>query len=536
MEGMLAAADQPVRKVTIVGGGTAGWMTAAVLSQWLSKVEIRLIESEEIGTIGVGEATIPHIRNLLALAGVDPLKLISESKATFKLGIQFVDWGAPGESYIHGFGKIGRDMLWLHAHQLWLAAREREPHSIEPFDAYSLCCVASLKNRFAFPDKRNPNSPLGDIDYAYHFDASLVARFLRGESEARGVSRIEGKIVEVVQQPQNGFVEKLRLSDGREVEGDLFVDCSGMRGLLIGDALGVGYEDWNHWLLCNRAQAVPCASVEPLTPYTRSTARKAGWQWRIPLQHRIGNGYVYASELISDEEVAESLLANLDGEALADPRPVRFRPGRRLKSWDKNVIAIGLSSGFLEPLESTSIHLIQTGIHRLLAMFPGTGFSAADIDEYNLQARTECEDVRDFIIAHYKITRRTGDPFWDHVRTMDIPDSLNSRLDLFRSSGRFFKHNAQELFAEESWVQVLLGQGLEMRPDPVTQFVADEELVGFLGDIAEVIEDVAANMPDHGAFVRSLPPSTETAKAAAQPEASPQVSFTLRYERGETTA
>jgi tryptophan halogenase len=308
-----------------------------------------------------------------------------------------------------------------------------------------------------------------------------------------------------------------------------------MRALLIGDALGIGYEDWNQWLLCDRAQAVPCASVEPLTPYTRSTARKAGWQWRIPLQHRIGNGYVYASELISDEQVAETLLANLDGEALADPRPVRFRPGRRLKSWDKNVVAIGLSSGFLEPLESTSIHLIQTGIHRLLAMFPGTGFSAADIDEYNLQARTEYEDVRDFIVAHYKVTRRTGDPFWDHVRTMEVPDTLNDRFELFRSSGRFFKHNAQELFAEESWVQVLLGQGFEMRPDPVTEFVADEELLGFLSDVAEVIEDVASKMPDHGEFVRNLPASTEAAKAAAQPAVPPAVSFTLRYERGETT-
>ena len=275
-------------------------------------------------------------------------------------------------------------------------------------------------------------------------------------------------------------------------------------------------------------------AVEPLTPYTRSTARKAGWQWRIPLQHRIGNGYVYASDLIGDEEVSDALLANLDGDALADPRPVRFRPGRRLKSWEKNVVAIGLSSGFLEPLESTSIHLIQTGIHRLLAMFPGTGFSAADIDEYNLQARTEYEDVRDFIIAHYKVTRRTGDPFWDHVRTMEVPDSLNQRLELFRSSGRFFKHNAQELFAEESWVQVLIGQGFEMRPDPVTEFVADQELVEFLNDLAEVIDDVAVTMPDHGDFVRSLPPSTEAARAAAQPGVVPPVSFTLRYERGET--
>jgi tryptophan halogenase len=532
MEAKLAAAEQPVRKVTIVGGGTAGWMTAAVLSQWLSKVEIKLVESEEIGTIGVGEATIPHIRNFITLAGIDPLKMISESKATFKLGIHFVDWGAPGETYVHGFGKIGRDMLWLHPHQLWVAARERVPDKVKHFDHYSLNCAACHQNKFAYPDPRNPNSPLADMDYAYHFDASLVARYLRSESEARGVTRVEGRIVETVQNPESGHVEKVRLSDGREVDGDLFIDCSGMRALLIGDALGNEYEDWNQWLLCNRAQAVPCASVEPLTPYTRSTARKSGWQWRIPLQHRIGNGYVYASELISDDEVAETLLANLDGEAMADPRPVRFRPGRRLKSWDKNVIAIGLSSGFLEPLESTSIHLIQTAVHRLLAMFPSTGFSQADIEEFNRQARTEYEDVRDFIIAHYKITRRSGDPFWDHVRTMEVPDSLNERFELFRSSGRFFKHNAQELFAEESWVQVLLGQGFEMRPDPVTQFVSDEELSDFLNDIAEVIEDAANRMPDHGAFVRSLPTSTERSEQSVVPKGT----FALRYERGEAVS
>ncbi len=504
----MAGGDQPVRKLCIVGGGTAGWMTAAVLSQWLSQVDVTLVESDEIGIIGVGEATIPHIRNYLALAGIDPLKMISVTKASFKLGIQFVNWGAEGETYIHGFGKIGRDMLWLHPHILWLAARERAPGSVKHFDNYSLNCVACHQNKFAFPDKRNPNSPLADIDYAYHFDASLFARFLRGESEARGVTRVEGRIVEVVQHPESGFVKSVKLTDGREVEADLFVDCSGMRALLIGDSLGVGYEDWNQWLLCDRAQAVPCASVSPVTPYTRSTAKKAGWQWRIPLQHRIGNGYVYSSDLISDEEVAESLVADLDGEKLADPRPVRFRPGRRLKAWEKNVVSIGLSSGFLEPLESTSIHLIQTGIHKLLALFPATGFSAPDIEEYNRQARFEFEDVRDFIIAHYKVTRRTGDPFWDHVRTMDVPDSLTARFELFRSSGRFFKHGAAELFAEESWVQVLLGQGFEAKADPVAQFVPVEEIVGFLDDIAEVVEDVAKDLPDHGAFVASLPHSS----------------------------
>jgi tryptophan halogenase len=515
-------------KVTIVGGGTAGWMTAAVLSRWLSKLDITLIESDDIGTIGVGEATIPHIRNYLALADVDVLEMIAETKATFKLGIQFVDWGAPGESYIHGFGKIGRDMLWLHPHQLWLAARARHPDAVKHFDNYSLNCVACLRDRFAFPNNRVPNSPLADIDYAYQFDASLFGRFLRAKSEERGVKRVEGRIVDVLQNPESGFVERVRLKDGREVDGDLFIDCSGMRALLIGDTLGVGYESWNKWLLCDRAMAVPCEAIEPVTPYTRSTAKKSGWQWRIPLQHRIGNGYVYASDLIDDEVVSELLLKSLDGTAMADPRPVRFAPGRRLKSWDKNVIAIGLSAGFLEPLESTSIHLIQTGIHRLLAMFPGAGFAAADIDEYNLQARTEFEDVRDFIIAHYKITRRTGDPFWDYVREMDVPDSLTARLELFRSSGRFFKHNAQELFAEESWVQVLIGQGLEMRADPVTDFVPDEEIEGFLSDINEVVEDVANSMPDHGEFVRRLPP--HTAAAAASPRAN--VNFALNYERG----
>jgi tryptophan halogenase len=528
LEEWVAGADQPVRIVTIVGGGTAGWMTAAVLSQWLSKVEIRLIESEEIGTIGVGEATIPHISNYLSLAKIDPLQMIAETKATVKLGIEFVDWGAPGEKYILGFGRIGRYMLWLHPHQLWLAAKARDPGSVKHFDRYSINCVACLKNRFGFPDRNSPNSPLADLDFAYHFDASLFARFLRKESEARGVTRIEGRIVKVLTNSENGFVERVRLSDGREVDGDLFVDCSGMRALLIGDALGIGYEDWNQWLLCDRAQAIPSASTDPLTPYVRCTAGKGGWQWRIPLQHRIGNGYVYGSRFLEDQEAGEILLSSLDTEALAEPRLVRFRPGRRERAWDKNVVAIGLSSGFLEPLESTSIHLIQTGIHRLLAMFPGERFAQADIDEFNRQSTYEYEDIRDFIIAHYKVTRRSGDPFWDHVREMDVPATLNDRFELFRSSGRFFKHSALELFAEESWVQVLLGQGFEMRADPVTEFVSTDDLVGFLDDLEEVIEDVADRLPDHGEFVRRLPSSS-----ARQPDsAPPNVSFALTYGRG----
>jgi tryptophan halogenase len=285
------------------------------------------------------------------------------------------------------------------------------------------------------------------------------------------------------------------------IGGELFVDCSGMRALLIGGALGVGYEDWSQWLPCDRAYAVPCTSVSPLTPYTRSTARPAGWQWRIPLQHRIGNGYVYSSKFASDDDAARTLLANLDGTPLADPRQVRFAPGRRMQAWSANVVAIGLSSGFLEPLESTSIHLIQTGILRLVSLFPGRGFNPADIAEYNRQSRFEFEDVRDFIIAHYKVTNRVGEPFWDYVRDMPVPDSLAERIDLFRSSARFFVHGKAELFREESWVQVLIGQGLAARHDPVADLVPEEALAEFMADIAEVIDEVADTMPDHAAFI-----------------------------------
>ena len=495
------APETKIRKITIVGGGTAGWMTAALLSQLFNDggFDIKLIESDEIGTIGVGEATIPAIRNYHALAGLDQVAMIRATQATFKLGIEFVDWRALGHSYIHGFGKIGQDLLWLHPHQFWLkyAARGQTKH----FDHYALNCLAARQNRFCLPDPRNPGSPLADLDYAYHFDASLFARFLRAHAEQRGVTRIEGRIVSAELRPADGHVDQVLLNDGRPVDGELFIDCSGMRALLLGQALGVGYEEWSHWLPCDRALAVPCESVAPLTPYTRSTARAAGWQWRIPLQHRIGNGHVYSSAHISDDEAADVLLANLDGPALADPRPVRFTPGRRDKSWERNVVAIGLSSGFLEPLESTSIHLIQTAILRLVALFPGAGINAADVAEYNRQTSFEFEDVRDFIIAHYKVTEREDTPFWAYVRNMDIPDSLSARLELFRTSARFFGQQKAELFREESWVQVLLGQGLQAQHDPMVDLIPDEQALGFLRDIEEVIADVAQAMPDHAAFI-----------------------------------
>ena len=508
------SSNVPLKTITIVGGGTAGWMTAAMLSKlFLNGYRIRLIESDEIGIIGVGEATIPPIRNFNTLAGIDQIEFIKATQATFKLGIEFVDWGARGRRYIHGFGKIGQDLMWFHPHQLWL--KMAATNEVKHFDHYSLNTLAARRNRFAFPDPRNPASPMADIDFAFHFDAALYARFLRAQCAARNVERIEGKIVDVKLRADDGFVDHVVLADGRTIDGDLFIDCSGMRALLIGDTMGIGYESWAHWLLCDRAMAVPCENAPVLTPYTRSTARDAGWQWRIPLQHRMGNGHVYSSNHLSDDEAALQLVANLDGRPLADPRPLRFAPGKRHRAWEKNVVAIGLSSGFLEPLESTSIHLIQTAILRLVALFPGQAFAQPDIDEYNRQTDAEFCDVRDFIIAHYKVTDREDTEFWRYLKNMEIPDSLHERLELFRASGRFFIHGKAELFREESWVQVLLGQGLNMRYDPMIEILPEAQIAAFLKDIEDVIDDCANAMPEHAAFIRNhcqAPPLQPQAK------------------------
>lgn len=498
--------NPPISDITIVGGGTAGWMTAALISRLFTRgYRIRLIESEQIGIIGVGEATIPAIRTFNQLAGIDEAEMIRETQATFKLGIEFVNWREPGASYIHGFGNVGKDLLWLHTHQFWLKYAPRG--LARAFDAYSINCAAARLNRFAQPDARKPDSPLADIDYAYHFDASLFAAYLRRRAEGLGVERIEGRIVDVALKPENGFVDHVTLDDGRAIGGDLFIDCSGMRGLLIGGALGVPYEDWDRWLVCDRALAVPCERVSPLTPYTRSTAHGFGWQWRIPLQHRTGNGVVYASAHVGDDEAAATLLANLDGQPLKDPLPVRFRPGRRARSFERNVVAIGLSGGFLEPLESTSIHLIQTAIFRLIALFPGGRFDAADVAEYNRQTAFEFEDVRDFIIAHYKVTRREDTPLWAYLRHMEIPDSLRERLALFAASGRFFQHGKAELFREESWVQILIGQGLEASPDPMVDLIPEDQALGHLRDIEEVIAHTAQRLPDHADFISRIRPA-----------------------------
>jgi tryptophan halogenase len=499
-----------ISSITIVGGGTAGWMTAALLSKLLmGRYTITLIESEEIGTIGVGEATIPAIKIFNDMMEIDEAEFLKATQGTFKLGIEFVDWREKCHSYIHGFGKIGVDRLWLHTHQFWLKMFPKG--GFRDFDHYSMCTAAARKGRFAPPDARR-GPPMSDLDYAYHFDASLYARYLRGLSEKRGVKRIEGRITDVALKADNGFIDKVILQSGQAIGGDLFIDCSGMRGLLIGEALGVGYEDWNQWLLCDRAYAVPSENPQPssseavgqpnaITPYVTCTTRDAGWQWRIPLQHRTGNGYVHSSGYTSDQAAVDALMSTLGGPALADPRLVKFRPGKRHRTWEKNCVAIGLSAGFLEPLESTSIHLIQTGLLRLLSLFPGQGFHAADIREYNTYSDDEYRDIRDFIIAHYKVTRRDDTPFWAYVKHMEVPESLQRKLDLFQSSARIFKRGAFELFREESWVQVLLGQGMWPDYDPNVDMMTEADIAGYLHDIEAVIAEHTDAMPRHEDYI-----------------------------------
>jgi tryptophan halogenase len=487
-----------VTSIVIVGGGTAGWMTAAALARFIGgQADIRLVESDEIGTVGVGEATIPQIRLFNAGLGIDEDHFVRETQGSFKLGIEFADWSGPGSRYLHAFGTIGRGLGLLPFHHYWL--RHRAAGGTRDLWAFSASALAARDNRFARPAERSDAPPSG-LAWAFHFDASLYAAFLRRFAEARGVVRHEGRIAGVSRNGESGHVEAVTLESGERIGGQLFVDCSGFRSLLLGQALGVGFEDWSRWLPCDRALAVPCESVTPLTPYTRATARPAGWQWRIPLQHRIGNGHVYCSGAMSDDAAAELLLANLDGAPLAEPRPLRFTAGRRDRAWEKNVVAIGLSSGFLEPLESTSIHLIQTGIARLLNLFPAAGFAAPDIDQYNREAAFEWESIRDFLILHYHANGR-DEPFWRQLRAMAVPDSLAHKLALFRANGRIVRVS-EELFAEVGWLQVLVGQGV--RPDgyhPLADQLSPAQLDEFLTLAARHAAHVAGQLPDHHAFI-----------------------------------
>jgi tryptophan 7-halogenase len=486
--------------IIVVGGGTSGWMAAAALAKVLKeRYRITLVESEEIGTVGVGEATIPMIQLFNRMLELNEDEFIRETQASFKLGIEFVNWGRLGDRYIHGFGVIGQDNWTVDFHQYWL--KQYLAGKAKELEHYSINTMACLHDKFMRPRLDMPKSPLSQIAYAFHFDASLYAKYLRKYSERMGVKRVEGRITEVLQRPEDGHVTGLKLASGQVIEGGLFIDCSGFRALLIEGAMKSGFEDWSHWLPCDRAIAVPCASIPNLHPYTRSTAREAGWQWRIPLQHRTGNGYVFSSQYLSEDEATATLMANLDGAPLADPRPIRFKAGRRIDSWKGNVVAVGLASGFLEPLESTSIHLVQMAIAHLLTFFPSNGFEPVVTAEFNRVMKQEYEWVRDFIILHYKATERSDTPFWNYCRTMEVPQSLQHRMDLFRANGRVFREG-NELFAKVSWLQVMHGQ--RIRPEsyhPLTDVFSETEVAAYLDEVAGVIAACTDVMPTHARYI-----------------------------------
>ncbi|MDC7677814.1 tryptophan halogenase family protein [Asticcacaulis machinosus] len=499
-----------VKKIVIVGGGSAGWMTAAALSNALQRdCQITLIESDEIGTVGVGEATIPPIKLFNETLGLDESEFIRRTQGSFKLGIQFVDWAEKGRSYFHPFGSYGRPFDLVHVHHYWQQAYAWG--DARPLDDYCMGWAAASRGRFA-PPSPDPRNVLSTYDYAYHFDAGLYAAYLSEYAQKRGVIRVEGKVSHVALKAENGFVGAVQLNDGRSFNGDLFIDCSGFRALLMGEALKVGYEDWTHWLPCDRAVAVPCdkpplsraalgqnKNAGDFTPFTRSTARVAGWQWRIPLQHRTGNGYVYSSAHISDDEAADTLMNHLDGQALAEPRVLRFKTGRRKTYWEKNVVAIGLSSGFMEPLESTSLHLIQAGIAKLLAFFPDRDFDPLVTAEYNRIAVNECERIRDFLILHYHLNRRE-EPLWRDCAAMMIPDSLQVKIEHFRRYGRLIQRDA-ELFGPTSWLAVHIGQlNLPQNPDPL---IAYRSVDGkdWLNKLAAAMASAATRLPSHQDYI-----------------------------------
>ena len=430
---------------------------------------------------------------------------MQRTQASFKLGIRFENWLRQGDSYIHGFGVIGQDWEWLRMHHYWLHAHQQGQAG--DFADYSINTAAALKDKFVRAQANMGDSPLSHIAHAFHMDAALFARFLSGYAQDRGVRRREGRIVDVSLRAEDGFIESVTMHDGEVIAADLFIDCSGFRGLFINQALGVGFEDWSHWLPCDRAIAVPCARSEAFTPYTRSIAHSAGWQWRIPLQHRTGNGHVFSTRFMDDAEAEKILLANIDGEQLADPFKVDFKAGKRKQLWHKNCVAIGLAGGFLEPLESTSLHLVQSGIVRLMRLLPDGGFNQANIDEFNRQTDFEFERIRDFIILHYKATERADSPFWDHCRTMEVPATLQRKIDLWMANARIFRED-EELFAEESWIQVFLGQGMVPRGyDPMVRIKSDVQINQFLSNIRLVIGKCVDVMPSHGEYVAKTCPA-----------------------------
>jgi tryptophan halogenase len=490
---------QPIRSIVIVGGGTAGWMAAASFAKHLENmnISVRLIESEQIGTVGVGEATIPPIIDFIRLLGVDENDVVRQTGATFKLGIAYQDWTRPGDFYFHPFGPTGFGIgpisfpaYWLKS---WLAGKASR------LEDYSIQAVAAAEGRFMRP-VHAPNTPLNKITYALHFDASLFARYLRTFSEGRGVKRTEGKVRSVELRGQDGFIESVTMESGEVITGDLFIDCSGFRGLLIEGALKTGYDDWTKWLPCDRAMAVPCERQAPPQSYTLVAARESGWRWRIPLQHRTGNGHVYCSGFTTDEAAREVLLANLEGKPLVDPIALRFTTGMRRKAWNKNCVALGLASGFLEPLESTSIHLIQRGIAMLLKFFPDRNFEQADIDRYNRISEFETSRVRDFLLLHYTQTERQG-AFWEHCRNNPLTDSLAEKIELFKSHGRILREDT-ELFPPGSWLYVMIGQAIRPRGyEPTVDTLSEQQIKTSLEDIRNVVNRCVSAMPMHQEFI-----------------------------------
>jgi len=484
--------NNKVQKVVIAGGGTAGWMAAAAISKLLGKnLDITLVESDEIATVGVGEATIPTLLYFHQLLGINEAEFLKATQGTYKLGISFENWRDVNQDYVHAFGTTGQDCWAAGFQHFWLKGRQKG--FAGEFGDYCLEKVAACAGKFA-------QLPKNGLNYAYHIDATLYGKFLRKISEQHGTKRVEGKIEKVNLDAETGFITSLNLASGKVIEGDLFLDCTGQRALLIEDALHTGFEDWSHWLPCDSAIAVQTKSVGEPVPYTRSIAHDFGWQWRIPLQSRVGNGMVFSSRYVSDEQALKTLLSNIVGETITEPRVIKYRTGTRRKHWNKNCVAVGLSSGFLEPLESTSIHLIQQAVVRLMRMFPHHGIQQTDIDEFNNQTKVDIDSIKDFIILHYSVTNRRDTGFWRHCRNMPIPESLSNRLALFKETGRVFRKN-NELF-DDSWQQVMIGQG--HTPDdyhPIVDNMSDEELQKFLAHVKANVDGTVNQLPSHQSFI-----------------------------------
>ncbi len=492
--------ENKIKKVVILGGGTSGWISAALTKKLLGNaIQVELVESDQIGTVGVGEATIPPIQLLNSVLGLNEAEFIRETKATIKLAIKFENWKQQGHSYYHTFGVAGKGMAFCQFQHLLKRVGELEDDTnLWQYDLNYLCAEAG---KFA---KINTKDPIIDMPYAYHFDAGLYAQFLRKYSEKMGVKRTEGLVKQVEQDQVTGNVNALILDNGARVEGDLFLDCSGFKGLLIQDTLRTGYEDWSHWLQCDSALAVPSERHENTAPYTRSIAHSAGWQWRIPLQHRNGNGLVFSSSHYSEAEATDILMSNLDTKPLADPKLIRFQTGRRYKQWNKNVIAVGLSSGFLEPLESTSIHLIQSAVVRLAHLFPHQGITDELVNEYNRQSKVEFEQIRDFLILHYHVTERNDSRFWRDMQAMTIPDTLAHKIELFKANGRLFREQ-NDLFLESSWLQVMVGQGLIPRDyHPLANSMTEQQINEMLRKIKAVKNEPVDKLPSHDEFIARI--------------------------------